>query len=89
MSYKVIYTASAQKELNKLPKIDFRKVQKAINSLSDDPYPVGSLKLEGTKAKLYRIRKGNYRVIYSVQNSIITITILKIAHRKDVYDNPG
>ena len=85
MTYKIIYVSTAEKELSKLPESDFIKVQSAINSLSENPFPPGHLKLEGTKVKLYRIRKGNYRVIYSVQRNIITITILKVGHRKDVY----
>lgn len=85
MNYKIVFTTSALKELSKLPEPEFKKIKPAIDSLSKNPFPVGSLKLEGTKEKLYRIRKGNYRVIYSVQNHIITITILKIAHRRDVY----
>lgn len=85
MIYKIVYVSAAQKELDKLPENDFIKILKAINSLSENPFPVGHLKLEGAKEKLYRIRKGNYRVIYSVEKNIITITILKIGHRKDVY----
>ena len=85
MSYKIFYASTAEKELNKLPAHELIKVQRAINSLSEDPFPSGHIKLEGTKEKLYRIRKGNYRIIYSVQKNIITITILKIGHRKDVY----
>ena len=85
MNYKIVYASTAEKELNKLPESDFKKVKRAINSLSENPFPPGHMQLEGTKEKLYRIRKGNYRVIYSVQRNIITITILKIGHRKDVY----
>ena len=85
MIYKIVYVSTAEKELAKLPENDFLKVQRAINSLSENPFPPGHIKLEGTKEKLYRIRKGNYRVIYSVEKNIITVTILKIGHRKDVY----
>lgn len=85
MTYTIIYVSTAEKELNKLPENDFIKLQRAINSLSGNPFPPGHIKLEGTKEKLYRIRKGNYSVIYSVEKNIITITILKIGHRKDVY----
>ena len=85
MPYKIIYTVSANKELAEIPKPEYKKVVAAINSLAENPFPYGSLKLEGTKEKLYRIRKGNYRIIYSVEHNIITVTILKIAHRKDVY----
>lgn len=85
MNYKIVYASTAEKELNKLPETDFIKVQRAINSLSENPFPPGHIKLEGAKEKLYRIRKDNYGVIYSVEKYIITITILKIGHRKDVY----
>ncbi len=85
MTYKIVYVSTAAKELNKLPENDFLKIHTAINSLSHDPFPHGHIKLEGAKENLYRIRKGNYRVIYSVQKNIITITILKVGHRKDVY----
>ncbi len=85
MTYKIVYVSTAEKELNKLTENDYIKLQKAINSLSENPFPPGHIKLAGTKEKLYRIRKGNYRVIYSVQKNIITITVLKVGHRKDVY----
>lgn len=85
MNYKIIFASTAEKELIRLPENDFIKVQRAINSLAVNPFPPGHIKLEGTKEKLYRIRKGNYRVIYSVEKNIITITILKVGHRKDVY----
>lgn len=85
MPHKILYTVSAKKELAEIPRPEYSKVVAAINSLAENPFPHGSLKLEGTKEKLYRIRKGNYRIIYSVEHNIITVTILKIAHRKDVY----
>jgi mRNA interferase RelE/StbE len=85
MLYHIRYTVSANKELAEIPKVDYKKIVAAINSLAENPFPNGSLKLEATKEKLFRIRKGNYRIIYSVEHDIITITILKVAHRKDVY----
>ena len=87
MLYKIVYTVSANKELAEIPRPEYRKVIAAIKSLAENPFPQGSIKLEGTKEKLYRVRKGNYRIIYSVEHNIITVTILKIAHRKDVYRN--
>ena len=85
MIYQIIILDSAQKELDHLHPVDLKKIRKAILSLADDPFPPGSLKLEATKEKLYRVRKGDYRIIYSVNHNIITITILKIAHRSDAY----
>lgn len=85
MIYQIIIQDSVQKELKQLPAIEFKKIQKVIRSLATNPYPRGSLKLEGTQEKLYRVRKGDYRIIYTVDHNIVTITILKIAHRRDVY----
>ena len=85
MPYKIVYTASANKGLSEIPFAEYKKVIAAVNLLAENPFPHGSLKLEGIKGKLYRIRKGNYRIIYAVEHSVITVTILKIAHRKDVY----
>jgi len=85
MFYQIEYTASARKELEQLDYTVFKKVKKAIDSLITNPFPPGSIKLEVTKEKLYRIRKGDYRIIYAVNHNIITITILKIAHRGDAY----
>ena len=80
-----MYLTPAEKKLTTLPETDFIKIRKALNSLSDDPCPPGHLKLEGTKETLYRIRIGHYLVVYSIEQNIITITILNIGHRKDVY----
>lgn len=85
MIYQIIIQESVQKELKQLPQVDFKKIKKVILSLAINPFPKGCLKLEGIKEKLYRVGKGNYRIIYSVSHKIVTITILKIAHRKDVY----
>ena len=85
--YTIIYQASAEKELNQLSLADYKKVRRLIDSLAENPFPHGCLKLEGFDSKLYRIRKGDYRIIYSVEHQIVTVTILKIAHRKDVYRN--
>lgn len=85
MTYQIIIQASAEKELRLLPKAEFKKIQKVILSLASNPFPQGCLKLEGAKEKLYRVRKGDYRIIYSVNHLIITVTILKIANRKEAY----
>lgn len=82
--YQIEYSRSAAKELELLPKSDYLKVKKLVSSLALNPFPVGYLKLEGSD-KIYRIRKGNYRIIYTVHKEIVTVTVLKIAHRKDAY----
>jgi len=75
---------SAEKELKKLPSIYFPKVIAKIQELSTDPYPKGCKKLINNE-NFWRIRIGNYRVIYEVIQLEKRINVYKIRHRKDVY----
>jgi mRNA interferase RelE/StbE len=84
MRYTLIYKRSAAEELLKLPSSAAQKVKSAIDQLVDNPRPVGCKKLTGTDDS-YRIRIGNYRVIYTVFDSLLIVTIIKVAHRKDAY----
>jgi len=83
--YKLQIKPSAAKELKKLPKTDLQTVIKKIQSLSSDPRPVGCEKLSGEEK--YRIRQGNYRVVYSIEDDKLIIFIVKIGHRRDIYKN--
>lgn len=82
--YSILYKKSAEKELKKLPKTIRVVVFKKIQALANDPRPNGSVKLRGAE-DLYRIRHSDYRIIYSVESDILTIFVVKVAHRKDVY----
>ena len=82
-SYKVYFRKSAAKELEKLPRQTLRRVVERIESLADDPRPKSCEKLTGQE--LYRIRQGDYRIVYSIQDNELTIWIIKIGHRKSVY----
>ncbi len=82
--YAVNIKKSAIKELQKLPETVFTAVDAKILSLENNPFPQYSKKLIG-ESNLYRLRQGNYRIIYSVEEESKTIEILKIKHRKDVY----
>lgn len=84
MKYSIIYKRSASEELLQLPANIAHKVKAAINSLSENPRPQGCKKLKGSVNE-YRLRIGNYRVIYTITDTILIITVIKIAHRKDVY----
>jgi len=81
--YKLKVKKSAEKELVKIPKRELIKIINKIQSLSDDPHPEGSIKLSNQEK--YRLRVGNYRVLYKVEDNILTIFIVKIGHRKDIY----
>jgi len=84
MKYSIFYKRSASEELLQLPANIAHKVKAEINSLSDNPHPHGCKKLKGSINE-YRIRIGNYRVIYTITDTILMVTVIKIAHRKDVY----
>jgi mRNA interferase RelE/StbE len=84
--YAVRFKKSAEKELERLPRQIVRRIGKAIDSLAENPRPAGSKKLEGQKEALWRIRVGDYRVIYLVEDVIKIVEIRRIGHRKDIYE---
>ena len=81
--YKILIRKSAAKELDKIPKRDLQRITKRIKSLSKNPRPSGSEKLSGQER--YRIRQGNYRIVYSIQDKEHSVWIVKIGHRGEVY----
>ena len=81
--YEVYFRESVWKDLEKIPKKDLRNILKKIKSLSDDPRPIGCEKLTGQDR--YRLRQGKYRIVYSIQGKDLTIWVVKVGHRKDVY----
>jgi mRNA interferase RelE/StbE len=83
MKYSLFILRRAQRELSSLSKNDYKKIKKAILSLGDTPRPSGCSKLVGRDG--WKIRVGNYRVIYEIDDTVKTITILHIGHRRDVY----
>ena len=84
MAYTIIYKKGIDKELARLPKSDYLRITEKILSLAYNPRPHSCKKLIGSTNE-YRIRSGNYRVIYTVADDVLTVVIIKIAHRKDVY----
>jgi mRNA interferase RelE/StbE len=82
--YQVVIEKQAQKQLAKIPPPDYNKVVAALKDLATDPRPHGYKKLKGRPA--YRVRVGDYRIIYQVKDNILTVFVLIIGNRKDVYD---
>ena len=81
--YRIEVKKSAVKELSQIPKKDLVKIVKKINSLADNPGPNGSKKL--SREDKYRIRYGNYRILYLIKDDLLIICVIKVAHRKDIY----
>ena len=82
--YKIEVKKSAVKELESIPSNDLKRILAKIEMLADDPRPVGCIKLTGEE--IYRIRQGNYRILYTIEDDILTVFIVKVGHRRDVYD---
>ena len=81
--YKIFFKRSAVKDFDPIPKKDLQRIIKRIDSLKEDPRPPGCEKLTGQER--YRIRQGNYRIIYSIQDQELTIWGVKVGHRRDIY----
>ena len=82
--YKVVVEKQAQKQLAKISPPDYTKIVAALKDLAGDPRPFGYKKLKGRPG--YRIRVGDYRIIYQVKDNILTVYILIIGHRREVYE---
>jgi mRNA interferase RelE/StbE len=83
-SYRIEWKSSALKELRKLPADAIGRIVIAVEALKQTPFPHGAKKLSGGRLS-YRIREGDYRVIYTVAAELLVIEIVKVGHRKDVY----
>jgi len=81
--YRVEIKKSAVKEIKKLPKQYLKHVLSKIAALAENPRPEGCIKL--TNDNKYRIRVGNYRVLYQIYDELIVVVVVKVAHRKNVY----
>jgi mRNA interferase RelE/StbE len=84
-SYKIEWKRSAVKELRSLPKDVVAKILQLVEQLSTNPYPAGVRKLIGVE-HTYRIREGSYRIIFTITTSTLVVEIVRVGHRKDVYD---
>ena len=84
MPYKITIKPAAQKELEKIQKPDRVKIIAAISELGQDPRPPGCKKLLNFENH-YRIRTGNYRVIYSILDKELIVEVVKVGDRKDIY----
>lgn len=83
-SYEILWKRSAVKELKQLPKESVKKIIGVVAELSDDPLPAGVKKLAGSD-HTYRIRVGDYRVIYSIQSHQLLVEITGVGHRREIY----
>ena len=84
MAYSIVFRKSARKQIGQLPEIAVSKISTAIDALADEPRPANCKKMQGVEGT-YRIRVGDYRIIYTVNDTVVTVEIVKIGSRQDVY----
>lgn len=84
MEYSVQLIPAAIRQLKRLPQNDKRRIRDAIDGLASDPRPSSAKKLVHTKDQ-WRVRVGNYRIVYEIHDDRLWVLVIRIAHRKDVY----
>lgn len=84
MSYRVEVLPAAVREIRKLPPEAKRRVQAVIELLSENPRPPAATRL--TARREWRVRTGDYRVLYRIDDDILTIVVVRAGHRRDVYE---
>lgn len=82
-AYSIFFKESVRKDLASIPKHDLQRIIERIGDLAEDPRPTGCEKLSGQEK--YRVRQGNYRIIYSIQDTELTVWVVKVGHRREVY----
>ena len=87
MDYRIEFTRRALKQFKSLTREIQLRLRPQIESLAKDPRPSGVKKLSASE-DLYRIREGDYRVIYRVQDKVLLVLVLKVGHRRDIYRTP-
>jgi len=85
MNYRVEFASKAVKDLRSIPRAYQGKIINKAEALANDPYPRGCLKLKGPQEDFWRVRIGDYRILYQVDDSVKIIDIRRIGHRKGVY----
>ena len=86
MSYRVEIRPAARRQIKKLPREVQAKVLSRLTCLAEDPRPAGAEALQGYQ-ELYRLRVGQYRVLYEIHDGVLVVVVVRVGHRKEVYQN--
>ena len=84
MAYTIYLTKAAAKDLAAVPNKTLHHIDQTIQALADDPRPQGSKKLKGAD-DLYRIRQGDFRIIYKIEDAVLVVTVVRVGNRRDIY----
>ncbi len=82
--YKVVFKRSVYKDLKPIPKADVKRIFERVDTLANDPRGHGCEKLSGQER--YRIRQGIYRIVYEIEDDVLTVIVVKVGHRGQIYE---
>lgn len=82
-SYKLVFKHSVAQDLRSIPNTDATKILVRIEKLAENPRPIGARKL--TRQEKYRLRQGSYRILYTIEEEVVTVTVVKGGQHRDVY----
>ena len=82
-TFRVEFRKSVEKDLKKIPRPDQIRILRRISQLAEDPRPVGCKKLSGQER--FRLRQGNYRILYEIKDALLIVTVVKVGDRRDVF----
>jgi len=81
--YRLAFKKYVSKDLRSIPNADVRRILERFDELASNPRPLGSEKLSGQER--YRIRQGDYRIIYEIDEGVLVVVVVKVGHRREVY----
>ena len=85
MAYRILITPKAQRQIKAMPVSIQDRIRSTVRALRDNPYPPGTRKLKDAEGQ-YRIRVGDYRIVYVVEGRLLMVLVVTVGHRKDVYE---
>lgn len=86
MAYRVEFSETARRQIRRLGVGVRSRIERKLQTLADDPRPRGTVKMAGTDLA-FRLRVGDYRVIYEIEDDILLVLVIRVAHRRDIYRN--
>jgi mRNA interferase RelE/StbE len=84
VTYQVNFTSSATRQLRKIPHVIQQHIWQKLEALAEEPRPFGIVKIVGESAT-YRVRVGDYRIVYEIQDDVLCILVIKVGHRREIY----
>lgn len=84
MAYRIEFSKTARRQIERLPLGVRSRIERKLQVLADDPRPRGVARMAGTNLG-YRLRVGDYRVVYEIEDEILLVLVIRVAHRRDIY----